>query len=66
MSVSEYWYAVQVVTDGEHQKADLFETLEEAKKFCRPLIKERYEYYIYKLVQVQPRLPSKPHKVTKS
>jgi hypothetical protein len=42
-------YAVQVVTDSEDQKADLFETMDEVREFCEKLLKEDVKFNIYVL-----------------
>jgi hypothetical protein len=40
-------YAVQVVTDNKDQKADLFETLEEAVRYYHQLVSEGFEVKVY-------------------
>jgi hypothetical protein len=42
-------FAVQVVTDSEDQKADLFETMDEVREFCEKLVKEDVKFNIYVL-----------------
>jgi hypothetical protein len=43
-------YAVQINKDGEHHKAELFDTFEEAIEFCHELIKQGdLDFSVYEL-----------------
>lgn len=42
-------FAVQTITDGEDQKADLFKTTREVIVFCQKLREDNVSYIVYRL-----------------